>query len=304
MKLTSARLPSVAFRSEGAWLWSSATEVILQVSVLICRFCKDEIWWSYFFNGKCIHGSNKHNNHWLHTKCIQDFRIVHRCPRTLIYIVLQQWDFNTGGPVHMLKAPMGDWQICTGSFGYKKGRLWPYKYGSMILPTESRAPKTRLLRHTSISQSCAKFGARSFNQSWNGKRCRRLAQLGIFLSQLVKPSAIKWNALHYSRIYDVFHRLYIAHSSCTLCRLKYDQFHRSRHSITFNTPNSSAWKYHALSYKHPANSSEARSETPSWCTILFATSGLVTDGIVQDSLLSEFHFLCYVRLVEVKVYGW
>lgn len=108
VKLTSARLPSVAFRAEGAWLWSSATEVILQVSVLICRFCKDEIWWLYFFNGKCIHGSNKHNNHWLHTKCIQDFRIVHRCPRTLIYIVLPQWDFNTGGPVHMLKAPMGD----------------------------------------------------------------------------------------------------------------------------------------------------------------------------------------------------
>ena len=47
-------------------------------------------------------------NHWRHTKCIQDFRIFHRCPRTLIYIVLQQWDFNTGCPVHMLKAPMGD----------------------------------------------------------------------------------------------------------------------------------------------------------------------------------------------------
>ena len=57
------------------------------------------------------------------------------------------------------------------------------------------------------------------------------------------------NALHYSHVYDVFQRLYIAHSSCTLCRLQYDQFHRSRHSITFNTPNSSTWKYHALSHK-------------------------------------------------------
>lgn len=25
-----------------------------------------------------------------------------------IDLVLQQWDFNTGGPVHMLKALMGD----------------------------------------------------------------------------------------------------------------------------------------------------------------------------------------------------
>eukprot|EP00434_Breviolum_minutum_P006920 symbB.v1.2.006108.t2/scaffold364.1/size219240/5 len=36
VKLTSARLPSVAFRSEGAWLWSTATEAYL----LIPKLCK------------------------------------------------------------------------------------------------------------------------------------------------------------------------------------------------------------------------------------------------------------------------
>ena len=89
-----------------------------------------------------------------------------------------------------------------------------------------------------------------------------------------------------------------AHSSCVFCRLEYDQFHPSRHSITFSALNVSTWKYHIR--QASCQQSEARSETPSWCTILFATSGLVTDGIVQDSLLSDFRFLCYVKLLEVR----
>lgn len=148
----------------------------------------------------------------------------------------------------------------------------------MIVPTESRAPKTRLLRHTSLSQSSAKFGTRSFNQSWNGKRCRRLAQLGNFFELVGEGKCYQMKCT------SLFTYLW--------CISALDQFQRSRHLITFNTPNSSTWKYHALSHKLPANSSEARSETPSWCTILFATSGLVTDRIVQYSLLSVFHFLC------------